>query len=130
MGALNSRCCYISCSAVKRKRFCKATTRRGTPCQCKAIKTKRWRCRLRGGLSTGPKTEEGRARISAAVSQRQAAERRRYRDGQVEDQPDILAGLDLRGLSRLCRRIVGQQSGDLCTMPCRVAGGRPDAPVP
>ena len=30
----------------------------GTPCQCKAIETKHgaWRCRLHGGLSTGPKS--------------------------------------------------------------------------
>jgi hypothetical protein len=57
---------------MRRKRFCGARTRRGTPCQCKAIETKRgaWRCRLHGGFSTGPKTAEGRARIAAAVRQR------------------------------------------------------------
>jgi hypothetical protein len=62
--------CYFS--SMRRKRFCGARTRRGTPCQCKAIRTKRgaWRCRLHGGLSTGPKTPEGRARIAAAVRQR------------------------------------------------------------
>ena len=44
---------------------CGAKTRRGTACQCPANK-KNGRCRLHGGASTGAKTEEGRARISAA----------------------------------------------------------------
>ena len=58
--------------AMRAKIFCGATTRRGSPCQCKAIRTKRgaWRCRLHGGLSTGPKTAEGRARIAAAARAR------------------------------------------------------------
>ena len=54
---------------MRQKRHCSARTRRGTPCQCKAIETKRgaWRCRLHGGLSSGPKTPEGRDRIRAAT---------------------------------------------------------------
>ena len=44
---------------------CGAKTRRGAVCQCPANK-KNGRCRLHGGSSTGAKTEEGRARISAA----------------------------------------------------------------
>ena len=44
---------------------CGAKTRRGTACQRPANK-KNGRCRLHGGASTGAKTEEGRARISAA----------------------------------------------------------------
>ena len=38
-------------------------------CKAPAIKTARgaWRCPLHGALSTGPKTVEGKARISAAV---------------------------------------------------------------
>ena len=44
---------------------CGAKTRRGTACQCPANK-KNGRCRLHGGASTGAKTEEGLARISAA----------------------------------------------------------------
>ena len=43
---------------------CLAKTRRGTECQRPAI-TGAGRCRLHGGRSTGPRTEEGRARISA-----------------------------------------------------------------
>ena len=44
---------------------CLAKTRRGTECQRPAI-TGAGRCRLHGGRSTGPRTEEGRARIAAA----------------------------------------------------------------
>jgi hypothetical protein len=60
---------------MRRKRHCGARTRRGTPCQCKAIETKRgaWRCRLHGGKATGPTTPEGRERISEALRQRWAA---------------------------------------------------------
>ena len=43
---------------------CSAKTRRGTPCQRPANK-KNGRCRLHGGGSKGPKTEEGRAKIAA-----------------------------------------------------------------
>jgi hypothetical protein len=42
-------------------RICGASTRKGTPCQCKKL-YKGGRCKLHGGLSTGPKTAEGRAR--------------------------------------------------------------------
>ena len=44
---------------------CGAKTRSGTPCAKYPINGKR-RCRLHGGLSTGPKTAEGKARIAAA----------------------------------------------------------------
>jgi hypothetical protein len=62
---------------------CGAKTRRGTPCQCPAMGN--GRCRLHGGLSTGPKTAEGIARIRRAVtkhgrnSARARAERRYIR---------------------------------------------------
>ena len=41
-------------------RRCGAKNRKGLPCQCPAMKN--GRCRLHGGLSTGAKTPEGRAR--------------------------------------------------------------------
>jgi hypothetical protein len=44
---------------------CFAKTRRGTPCQNPAIGD-RTRCKLHGGLSTGPKSIEGKARVVAA----------------------------------------------------------------
>jgi hypothetical protein len=45
---------------------CEAKTRRGTLCQCPAMAN--GRCRLHGGLSTGPKTWEGIERIQAATT--------------------------------------------------------------
>ena len=45
--------------------LCGARTRSDNPCRKYPIKGKR-RCRLHGGLSTGPRTAEGRARIAAA----------------------------------------------------------------
>ena len=44
---------------------CAAKTRKGTACQKPPLRGKA-RCRLHGGLSTGPKTPEGKARIAAA----------------------------------------------------------------
>jgi len=44
---------------------CGAKTRRGTACQRPANK-KIGRCRLHGGASSGPRTEQGRAKIAAA----------------------------------------------------------------
>ena len=44
---------------------CGAKTRTGQPCKKAAMKG-RDRCRNHGGASTGPRTEEGRARIAAA----------------------------------------------------------------
>ena len=61
---------------------CGAKNRRGLPCQCPAMRN--GRCRLHGGLSTGPRTLEGRERArqaavthgfytAKAVAQRKAA---------------------------------------------------------
>ena len=46
-------------------RRCLAKTRQGTPCQNPAIEGP-GRCKLHGGKSTGPRTEEGKARSVAA----------------------------------------------------------------
>ena len=62
---------------------CGARNRRGTPCQCPAMAN--GRCRLHGGLSTGPKTQAGLERIRQAVtkhgrySQKAVAERQYVR---------------------------------------------------
>ena len=50
---------------------CGAKTRRGTYCKMMPVPGKK-RCRLHGGLSTGPKTEEGRLRIAEAQRKRWA----------------------------------------------------------
>ena len=50
---------------MAKKLICNATTRSGEACQ-KYVRYGKNRCRLHGGLSTGPKTAEGKARIAAA----------------------------------------------------------------
>lgn len=42
---------------------CGAKTRRGTSCQCQALAN--GRCKYHGGLSTGPRTAEGKTRAAA-----------------------------------------------------------------
>lgn len=54
-----------------RRRICGARTRKGTPCRARAINGK-GRCRFYGGMSTGPRTPEGRARIAVAQRKRWA----------------------------------------------------------
>lgn len=62
---------------------CGARNRRDMPCQCPAMRN--GRCRLHGGLSSGPKTKAGIERIRRAVtkhgkySQAAEAERRYFR---------------------------------------------------
>lgn len=62
--------------------ICGAKNRRGEPCGCKAL-FPNGRCRFHGGLSTGPKTPEGKRRsleamqggYQAWVKRRRAAKR-------------------------------------------------------
>lgn len=58
---------------------CGARTRTGHPCRAlvhwpKGATEGRKRCRMHGGLSTGPRTPEGRAAIAASNRRRAAAE--------------------------------------------------------
>ena len=50
---------------------CGAQTRKDSPCRCKPLPGKR-RCKFHGGMSTGPKTPEGRERIAEAQRRRWA----------------------------------------------------------
>jgi hypothetical protein len=45
---------------------CNAKTRKGTPCRARGL-GKGGRCKLHGGMSTGPRTPEGKARALAAA---------------------------------------------------------------
>ncbi len=60
---------------------CGAKNRRGTPCQCPAMLN--GRCRLHGGLSTGPRTPEGlaRSRVANWKHGKYSAERKAVRRG-------------------------------------------------
>ena len=54
---------------MRNKRFCGAFARStGKPCRCKALRN--GRCHLHGGLSTGPQTLEGKARVAHATRSR------------------------------------------------------------
>jgi hypothetical protein len=55
----------------KRRPACGAKNRRGEPCTVRVEPGKR-RCRFHGGLSTGPRTPEGRERIAEAMRLRWA----------------------------------------------------------
>jgi len=63
--------CKSSQHQSNRRVICAAQTRKGTLCKALSEPGKR-RCKLHGGLSTGPKTSEGRARIAKAQRQRWA----------------------------------------------------------
>ena len=61
--------------AQLQRRPCGATTRKGAACKLASEPGKK-RCRLHGGLSTGPKTAEGKARIAEAQRRRWADRRK------------------------------------------------------
>jgi len=77
---------------------CGARTRRNTSCACPALKGKS-RCRLHGGLSTGPRTPEGLARsrrarwIHGKRSEAARTERAAYR-ALLEEFADLVRHLD------------------------------------
>ncbi len=54
---------------------CRAKTRKGHPCKMLS-EAGRYRCKFHGGMSTGPRTPEGKARISAAQKKRWAEYRK------------------------------------------------------
>lgn len=64
---------------LHRRKRCGAKTRRGTPCKMRPAMRHNGRCRLHGGLSTGPRTLQGRERIAEAQGERW----RRRREGQT-----------------------------------------------
>jgi len=51
--------------------LCGATTRKGTPCKARVVQGST-RCRVHGGLSTGPRTDAGREAIRASNRRRAA----------------------------------------------------------
>jgi hypothetical protein len=66
---------------------CGARTRAGGSCKAPALPDKE-RCRMHGGLSTGPKTPEGKARTLAALKagfQRYVEERRAQKAASLDD---------------------------------------------
>lgn len=64
----------LASSAARHRQQCGAQTRKGQPCRNMSEAGRR-RCKFHGGCSTGPKTAEGKARISEAQKARWAAYR-------------------------------------------------------
>jgi len=62
--------------ARKSKQICGAKTRTGKPCQAPG-NGRGGRCKLHGGKSTGPKTQEGQARSLAALQGNHSRRRKR-----------------------------------------------------
>jgi hypothetical protein len=71
----------------KMRPVCGAKTRADGRCQMRVEPGKR-RCRLHGGLSTGPKTAEGKAAIAAATRARWADRLKTIKQNQTEKQSD------------------------------------------
>jgi hypothetical protein len=78
---------------VSQVRRCGAKNRQGRPCRCPAMAN--GRCRLHGGLSTGPKTLAGVERIRQAVTKHG-----RYSQAARAEE------LHFRTLARECRELL------------------------
>jgi len=71
--------CYAKAlqKAARYRQLCGAKTRKGHPCKMMSEAGKR-RCKYHGGMSTGPKTPEGKARIAEAQRKRWVAWRKAH----------------------------------------------------
>ncbi len=83
-------CREVDIEQKRERGLCGAKCRTGEPCTMRVVIGKR-RCRLHGGLSTGARTSDGRARL--AESNRRRAEKRRL---EIERGRVVLAELDRR----------------------------------
>lgn len=68
----------LETKAALQRQICGAKTRKGQPCRNMSEAGRR-RCKFHGGRSTGPRTIEGRARISSAQAKRWAAHRAKHK---------------------------------------------------
>jgi hypothetical protein len=73
---------------------CGAKTKAGTPCKRAAERNpqtgRRTRCRLHGGLCTGPRTPEGKARVAAAQF-KHGLRSKAYRQARREARANLVA---------------------------------------
>lgn len=60
----------IVAAIIHDSRRCGAKTRAGTPCKLPRVSPLKNRCKFHGGMSTGPRTEEGQKRSAEASRQR------------------------------------------------------------
>lgn len=68
---------YSGDGTAKSKQVCGAKSRNGTPCQAPG-NGKGGRCKLHGGKSSGPKTQEGKARSLAALRRNRPSRKRKH----------------------------------------------------
>ncbi len=80
-------------------RRCGARTRSGEPCKKAAMKG-RARCRNHGGCATGPRTEEGRARIAAAQTTHGRLTKEKRAEAKRRAQVGREIRAELRGIER------------------------------
>ena len=86
---------------MRRKIFCGAYARStGKPCQASALRN--GRCRNHGGLSTGPKSLEGRRAIAEATSKRMLSGQR------IKALEGFKAWLDSGGRERLSKLAISR----------------------
>ena len=86
---------------MRRKIFCGAYARStGKPCQASAMRN--GRCRNHGGLSTGPKSPEGRRSIAEATRQRMLSGQR------IKALEGFRAWLDSGGRERLSKLAINR----------------------
>ena len=86
---------------MRRKIFCGAYARStGKPCQASALRN--GRCRNHGGLSTGPKSLEGRKAIAEATSKRMHSGQR------IKALEGFRAWLDSGGRERLSKLAINR----------------------
>jgi hypothetical protein len=100
---------------------CGARTRRGTACLCKGV-GRGGRCKFHGGASTGPKTEAGKARISAL----QRARWKRWREDREAIEAMHLASAVI--FQRSCAEACGPEAVSSSPVVEETAG-EPKAPI-
>lgn len=89
---------------MRRKIFCGAYARStGKPCKAGALRN--GRCRNHGGLSTGPKSPEGRRAIAEATSNRMLSGQR------IKALEGFRAWLDNGGRERLSKLAINRHRG-------------------
>src|SRR5262245_16111981 len=69
----------------------------GASCEAKALPN--GRCRLHGGLSTGPKSIEGRMRIAAFMRARWARKRAKKQANEINGRDEVSQQISIAGAS-------------------------------
>lgn len=76
MAYLETGIWHLNDISSSKKLICGAKTRKGGRCKC-TPELGKMRCKFHGGLSTGPRTVEGKAKVASAQKKRWAQWRQR-----------------------------------------------------